>query len=231
MSALAAGRARSSRDGVSQLLSDETASSQPDLGSTNSGEPDRLQRAARHGVLALVARSMVLQVAGFAGAVVLARLLDPGDFGVFAIVQFALSFFTFFGDSGLAGSLIRQKHEPTQRELSSAFYFQLAAAFCVMVIVFAAAGGIRYAWPDLPPSAAWLMRALAVDVFLVALRIVPSILLERQLAFGRLAVLEGQLPSDEQLNDILGPGDGFTDEDRGNVMLERLKLEHKIHTV
>ena len=48
---------------------------------------------------------------------------------------------------------------------------------------------------------------------------------------SRLAVLEGQLPSDEQLNDILGPGDGFTDEDRGNVMLERLKLEHKIHTV
>jgi O-antigen/teichoic acid export membrane protein len=176
---------------VSQLLTDEITSGQLDLGSMNSGDPDRLQRAARLGVLALVVRSMVLQVAGFAGVVVLARLLDPGDFGVFAIVQFALSFFTFFGDSGLAGSLIRQKHEPTQRELSSAFYFQLVAAFCVMVIVFAAAGGVRYAWPALPPSAVWLMRALAIDVLLVALRIVPSILLERQLAFGRLALLEG----------------------------------------
>jgi hypothetical protein len=45
---------------------------------------------------------------------------------------------------------------------------------------------------------------------------------------SRLAVLEGQLPSDEQLNDILGPGDGFTNEERGTVMLERLKIEHEI---
>jgi len=140
--------------------------------------------------MALVMRSMILQVAGFAGSVALARLLDPGDFGVFAIVQFALSFFTFFGDAGLAGSLIRQKGQPTQRELSSAFYFQLALATCVMAIVFVAASGVRWAWPNLPTGAAWLMRALAVDALLVAIRIVPSILLERDLAFGKLAALE-----------------------------------------
>ncbi len=153
-------------------------------------EADGLRRAARFGVMALVMRSMVLQVAGFAGSVALARLLDPSDFGVFAIVQFALSFFTFFGDAGLGGSLIRQKHQPTQRELSSAFYFQLALAFVVMLVVFLAANGVRWAWPNLPSGAVWLMRILAVDILLVALRIVPSILLERQLAFGKLAVLE-----------------------------------------
>ena len=171
-------------------MTDGSESSQFEPNTLHAGEAEWLQRAARFGVMALVGRSIVLQVAGFAGSVALARLLDPSDFGVFAIVQFALSFFTFFGDAGLAGSLIRQKHEPTQRELSSAFYFQLGAAICVMLIVFAAAGGVRHAWPDLPEGAAWLMRALAIDVLLVALRIVPSILLERQLAFGKLALLE-----------------------------------------
>jgi len=162
----------------------------PEVVTSVHADAEWLRRAARFGVAALVARSIVLQIAGFAGTVALARLLDPGDFGVFAIVQFALSFFTFFGDAGLAGSLIRQKHEPTQRELSSAFYFQLGMAFCVMLVVFVAAGSVRYVWPHLPAGTSWLMRALAADVFLVALRIVPSILLERQLAFGKLAILE-----------------------------------------
>jgi O-antigen/teichoic acid export membrane protein len=171
-------------------VTDGNEGSQFEVNTLHVGEAEWLRSAARFGVMALVTRAVVSQVAGFAGSVALARLLSPSDFGVFAIVQFALSFFTFFGDAGLAGSLIRQKHEPTQRELSSAFYFQLGVAFCVMLIVFAAAGGVRYAWPDLPVGAAWLMRALAIDVLLVALRIVPSILLERQLAFGKLAMLE-----------------------------------------
>jgi teichuronic acid exporter len=171
-------------------VADATQSSQPDAGTLNADEAAGLRRAARFGVMALVVRSMILQVAGFAGSVALARLLDPGDFGVFAIVQFALSFFTFFGDAGLAGSLIRQKQQPSQRELSSAFYFQLVLAVFVMGVVFLAASGVRWAWPHLPSGAAWLMRALAVDALLVAIRIVPSILLERDLAFGKLAALE-----------------------------------------
>jgi len=164
--------------------------SQHEISTLNAGEADWLRSAARFGMFALVVRSIVLQVAGFAGSVTLARLLEPGDFGVFTIVQFALSFFTFFGDAGLAGSFIRQKHKPTQRELSSAFYFQLGVAFCVTLIVFAVAGSVRYAWPGLPAGATWLMRAMAINVLFVALRIVPSILLERQLAFGKLAALE-----------------------------------------
>ena len=165
-------------------------SSEPAALELSAAEAERLRRAARFGVIALVARTVVLQAAGFAGSVALARLLSPEDFGVFAIVQFALSFFTFFGDAGLAGSLIRQPHEPTQSELSSAFFFQLGMALCVVGIVFAAAGSLHYAWPDLPASAGWLMRALAVDLLLTALRTVPSILLERGLKFGKLAALE-----------------------------------------
>jgi O-antigen/teichoic acid export membrane protein len=171
-------------------VADVNESRQAETRRLDAGEVDGLRRAARFGVMALVVRSMVLQVAGFAGSVALARLLDPGDFGVFAIVQFALSFFTFFGDAGLAGSLIRQKHPPTRRELSSVFFFQIALAIVVMLAVFLAARGVRWAWPNLPEGASWLMRAMAIDVLLVAVRIVPSILLERALAFGKLAGLE-----------------------------------------
>jgi PST family polysaccharide transporter len=149
-----------------------------------------IRRRARLGAYILGARTVLLQLVVFGGAVMLARLLTPAEFGAFAIVQFALSFFTFFGDCGVGGALVRQKHAPTDRELASVFYFQLAVGAGLFAVIFGAASLLGRLWPTLPEAAPWVMRALAVDVLLVALRIVPAILMERDLAFGRIAALE-----------------------------------------
>lgn len=149
-----------------------------------------LKRKARRGVFALVLQTILLRGGLFAGGIALARLLDPADFGVFAIVQTALQFFTFFGDCGVGGALIRQRHEPTRRELSSVFYFQLAVAVVVTSLIWVTSSYLHYVWPDFPERGVWIMRALAVDALLTVLRVLPSILLERRLAYGRIAVLE-----------------------------------------
>lgn len=125
-----------------------------------------------------------------AAQVKLARLLDPADFGIFAIVQFSLSFFAFFGDAGFGAALIQQKEAPTQRQLSSVFFAQFLLSFGVVAIVALAAEGVRLVWPSLPLSATWLLRVLSLSLVLTVLRVIPSILLERELRFGRLAVLE-----------------------------------------
>lgn len=169
----------------------ETPSSEdPNEGVLPEVDAAALKLKARRGVIALVFQTVVLRVALFAGGITLARLLDPGDFGVFTIVQTALAFFTFFGDCGVGGALIRQKHEPTKRELSSVFYFQLGMGLAVMTAVWAASSYLHYIWKDFPEQAKWIIRALAVDSLLTVLRVVPSILLERRLAYGRLAILE-----------------------------------------
>ena len=49
------------------------------------------------------------------------RALSPRDFGVFAVVQFALSLLAFFGDAGIAGAMVQQAQPPTERELASVF--------------------------------------------------------------------------------------------------------------
>ena len=84
-----------------------------------------LRQRATFGVIALVVRMIVLQLTILGGDVYLRRLLQPADFGAFAIAQFALSFFTYFGDAGLGGALIQQKDEPTDIALSSIWCLQM----------------------------------------------------------------------------------------------------------
>ncbi len=149
-----------------------------------------LKRKATLGVIVLIARTAVLQVVVLGGNVYLSRILTPGDFGAFAIVQFAIAFFALFGDAGLGGALIQKKTEPTEEELSSVFWLQVLLSVFVMAVVFGGSAIFVRVWPDLPQNGAWLMRAMSVEFFLTALRVIPAILLERQLSYGRLSFLE-----------------------------------------
>jgi O-antigen/teichoic acid export membrane protein len=142
------------------------------------------------GILALVSRTIVMQLVVFAGSVAMMRLLTPREFGVFAIVQSVLAIVVFFGDTGVGGALVRQPQPPTERQLSSVFYLQLAASLLLTTAVVGAAGTIPRVWPDLPQDAALMMRVLALDFVLISLRVPAMLLLERQLRFGTLSVID-----------------------------------------
>lgn len=149
-----------------------------------------LKHRARRGVVLLVARGATIQLAHLGGTVALARLLRPEDFGIFAIAQFVIAFFAFFGEAGLGAALIQQHLPPTHRRLSSVFCLQALLSLGVVVVVGLSAGLVTRAWPSLPPAAPWLLRALALSLLLTSLRVVPSILMEREMLFGRLSVIE-----------------------------------------
>src|SRR5688572_2463588 len=131
-----------------------------------------------------------MQLVVFAGSVALMQLLTPREFGSFAIVQAALAIVVFFGDTGVGGALVRQAPAPTERQLSSVFYLQLAASLLLMTAVLGLAGTIPRIWADLPQDAALVTRILAVDFVLTSLRVPPMLLLERQLRFGALSVID-----------------------------------------
>lgn len=124
------------------------------------------------------------------GQVVLARSLEPKDFGVYAILRFALSFFVFLGDVGLGGALVQKKEKPTDDDIANVFTLQMLLASGVVVLVWSLAGLVDRAWPDLPTDGPWLLRVLAADLLLTALRTIPSILMERTLQFAKLAFLD-----------------------------------------
>jgi O-antigen/teichoic acid export membrane protein len=149
-----------------------------------------LHGRARVGVVLLAGRTVLQQLTILVGTVYLARLLGPREFGAFWIVQFALSFFTIFGDAGLGAALIQKKDAATQEELSSVFWFQVLLGIFVALVVSALAPWIVTFWADLPKGADQMLRALSLELLLTSLRVIPAILLERELLFGRLAVLD-----------------------------------------
>lgn len=153
-------------------------------------EAARLTLLARVGMVILAGRTVVLQVLVLAANVYLARVLDPGDFGIFAIVQFVIALSTLFGDAGLGGALIQQKHEPSTVELSTVFWVQTAIVTTVMAVVWVGAPWAYVLWPKLPAESTWLLRALTFSLLFSFLRAVPAILMERALQFGRLSAIE-----------------------------------------
>jgi PST family polysaccharide transporter len=149
-----------------------------------------LRGRARLGVVLLAGRTVLQQLTILVGNVYLARLLGPREFGAFWIIQFALTFFTLFGDAGLGAALIQKKEAATQEELSSVFWFQVGIGITVALIVSAAAPWVVTFWADLPEGAPSMLRALSLELLLTSLRVIPVILLERELLFGRLATLD-----------------------------------------
>jgi PST family polysaccharide transporter len=149
-----------------------------------------LRTRARLGVFILAARTALQQLINLGGQVYLARVLGPADFGAFWIVQFVLSFFTHFGDAGLGGALIQQQHEPTKEELASVFWFQNALGVAVVAVVFGTAPHVVQFWPGLPSNGVSMLRALSLGLLLTSARVIPAILLERELLFGRLSFID-----------------------------------------
>ena len=141
-------------------------------------------------MLALGARSILQQLTILGANVYLARTLSPADYGVFAIIQFAMSFFVLFGDVGLGPSLVQKRETPNQTELSTVFWFQLGLSLTILAVLFIAAPYVLRLWPDLPADSAWLLRGLGLTFLFTVLRVVPSLLLERNLRFGWISLIE-----------------------------------------
>ena len=75
------------------------------------------------------------QGVGFIVTVILARLLEPSDFGLVAMIMVVVGMAQVFTDIGLGGALI-QKQNVTQAHYSSVFYFNILVASCLSSITF-----------------------------------------------------------------------------------------------
>lgn len=141
------------------------------------------------GFLSLTFRKAVLLAVNYLTInIILARILPVSTIGVFNIANSILAFFTFFSDIGLAAALI-QKKEITQEDIKTTFTIQEILAFLIALSVFTSAP-LLGSFYNLDEQGMWLIRALAVSFFLVSLKVIPSVLLERDLRFRPLVTVE-----------------------------------------
>ena len=140
-------------------------------------------------MLALFLRQAGVHGANAVGGVLLARLLTPADFGLYAIVFFVLTFSVTFGGTGLAANLIRQHSEPSDLEYRSVFAVQQVLVWTIAVVIWLLAPWTTNLY-HLPPSDVWLFRFVALSFLLTSFMVIPQVQMERGLAFDKLAIIE-----------------------------------------
>ncbi len=148
---------------------------------------EEVKRRTIRGVLALSSRTFILQIISFLTTFLLTIFLEPSVFGIFFVVSALVSFLGYFSDVGLAAALIQKKEDPTEDDLRTTFSVQ--QVLVVTLVILALAFSSKFAsFYRLDSSGLWLFRALVISFFLSSLKTIPSILLERRLAFDRLVI-------------------------------------------
>jgi len=145
---------------------------------------------AKRGFTASLVRQMVVQSTGIGTSIVLARYLAPKDFGVFGLVSMIVQFFSFFATTGLATAVIRSKEEPTSVDQNSVFTCELIVASAAGLLLLAASLFLPRISSKFSPDNMALVWALGFSAWLTVFRLLPSVSLERQLEFSKIALVE-----------------------------------------
>lgn len=122
---------------------------------------------------------------GFVSGIVLARLLEPEDFGCIGMLSIFMLISATFIDGGFGSALI-QKKRPTIDDYSTVFFWNLGLSIVLYLILFAAAPFIAnfYRTPILRD----VLRVQGVVLIINALQTVQSNQLNKQFRFKKIAI-------------------------------------------
>jgi PST family polysaccharide transporter len=119
--------------------------------------------------------------------VVLARILTPQDYGLIAMVTVITGFVAMFKDMGLSLATI-QKAEINHSQVSMLFWLNVVASIALALILAAIAPIISWFYNE--PRLTWITFALAGTFVFSGLTVQHQALLQRQMRFFTLAVVE-----------------------------------------
>lgn len=144
-----------------------------------------LRAAAEAGLAWTVLSRWGSRLTGLAALVIVARYLDPGQFGLAALTTSVLMLVQVLAEAGFATYLVGSRRSD-QRSLSTAFWLNLllAALLGGLVVLGAPALERTFGVPGLADTLRWVPVALIA----IGASAVPDALMQQRLQFGGLAV-------------------------------------------
>jgi polysaccharide transporter, PST family len=146
-----------------------------------------MRRRTVHGAGATAVGQALKFALQFGSQLALARLLDPAQFGLVAMVLPVLGLAMALNDFGL-GQAIVQRTDITHRQVSALFWLSLAIGTGMTLLATAGAPLLAEMYDE--PRTLGITLAAASLILLSTLSVVPMALLNRQLRFVTLAVIE-----------------------------------------
>ena len=148
--------------------------------------PQLTARSIRGGAVTMAAQAVKVG-AQFATIMILARLLTPADFGLFAIVLALLTLLELFKDLGLSSATV-QRPEITGRQVSTLFWLNAALGVAVAGLLAGLAPVLAWAYDS--PLLVQLVPAAALTLVLTGFAAQHLALLRRQMRFQVLAAVQ-----------------------------------------
>lgn len=147
------------------------------------------QRAIK-GFFSLTIRRVALQLVSFITInLILARILPVSTLGIFNIGIAIIAFFSFFADIGLAAAIIQKKEKVSAEDLKTTFTMQFFLVLILVLLIWFLAPNMAHLY-GLDEGGMWLIRALAVSFLITSFKVIPAVLLERELKFTPLVAVE-----------------------------------------
>src|SRR5688572_29226653 len=150
--------------------------------------PDRdlRGRTLRGGAITVVAQGIKILVR-LGSMAVLARLVEPADFGLVAMVTAVTGFVALFRDGGLAVATI-QRAEINHDQVSTLFWINVAVGGALALLLVAAAPAIAHFYGE--PRLVLVTMSLSIGLLFGGASVQHDALLRRQMRFGALAMIE-----------------------------------------
>src|SRR6266496_1331650 len=144
------------------------------------------QRTISSGLMTAVAQGAQFFL-NLAYIMVIARLLVPQDFGLVAMVATVMGFLRIFQDAGLSTATV-QREEITHAQVSNLFWVNVTVGGVITLLVAASAPAV--AWFYREPRLIPITLVLSVTFLLASSAVQHVALLNRQMRFGVIAVID-----------------------------------------
>jgi len=147
-----------------------------------------LRKRAFSGVSILILRNLLMQPISFFGFLFLSIFLQKWQLGVFWAVSEVVGFLGYFSDVGLAAAIIQKKEKPTKKELRATFTIQQALVISSIAVALLLTPLLKRKFDF--ERGRFIYWMLLFGFFTSSLKTIPSVILEKKLAFKKIAVVD-----------------------------------------
>jgi lipopolysaccharide exporter len=135
--------------------------------------------------------SAVSQMGGqaiqFLSTLIMVRLLSPSDFGLMSMSMLVILFVVLFKDMGTGAAVIRDK-SLSETALSSIYWLNVILGLLATLLVYSISHWVAHFFHE--PKVAPVLNILAFTFLISGFSLIQKSIMERDLAFNRLAKLE-----------------------------------------
>ncbi len=174
--------------GTSRLQKDEMVGEATEIkgSSEEIGSTGAFNDRVRSAVIWRSGSQILAQIVTWASTLFVIRLLDPADYGLFAMTQVIISFLTFLNGWGFASALVQS---------DSLDPFRIRQAFGLLLLLNALLAGAQYMGAPIAaayygqPMVAELLRVQALIFLATPFIALPEVMMARKLDFRRQAIV------------------------------------------